>query len=260
MGTRGAAGTVPLVTVPEIPEGDIPPAPEGTQPDPAPDNGSRKGGARPGVRREPGIARDTIYTVERDGHSHIVSENYYYKTEPYYTILRRELNGEPVRPPTREILDAIVVPICLERAKLAGIPVAEWGISQGYVPLPAIIYGLNYFATAHDYFVVNDNPHAKEVIKHVTNKGKYPFCYQHLPGDATIISCPVIFGKTEGGGEPGSIGSRVYEIFRIPLFRMILIGTGSRFLLSSISPVRYSELDEGERSILSAYIAHQEFL
>ena len=224
------------------------------------DNGTRKSVVRFNGKREQGIAKDMVYTVERDGYSHVVSENYYYKTEQYYTILRRELEGEPVRPSTREILDAIVVPLSLERAKLAGVPVAEWWSSQGYVPLPAILYGLNYFATAHDYFVVNDNAQAKEVIKHVTNKGKYPFCYQRLPDDAAILSCPVIFGKTEGGGVPGVIASTIYEIFRIPLFRMILIGTGSRFLLSSISPVRYSELDDGERSILSAYLAHQEFL
>ena len=74
-----------------------------------------------------------------------------------------------------------MVPMCLERAKLPGIPVAEWGISQGFVPLPAIIYGLNYFATSADFFLVTDGEKAKEVIAHVTNKGKYPFCYQKIP-------------------------------------------------------------------------------
>jgi len=92
------------------------------------------------------------------------------------------MEGRPVRPSTSDVLDAYVVPICLERAKQAGIPVCSWEISQGYVPLPAIIYGLNYFAASSDYVVVNNGEKAKEVIRHVTNKGKYPFCYQNFPG------------------------------------------------------------------------------
>ena len=115
--------------------------------------------------------------------------DYSYKTEPYYTILNYELDGKNVRPASSAVPDAYVVPICLERAKLAGIPVAEWGISQGYVPLPSIIYGLNYFATSADFFLVTDSEKAKEVIAHVTNKGKYPFCYQKIPPGATVHSC-----------------------------------------------------------------------
>lgn len=134
-------------------------------------------------KRESLLTRDTMFTLSRDGIVHVVSENYYYKAEPYYTILNYENRGIEVRPLSRAVLDAYVVPICLERAERAGIRVCEWGISQGSVPLPAILYGLNYFATTSDFFIVHDTVNAKEVIKHVTNKGKYPFCYQKLPED-----------------------------------------------------------------------------
>ena len=146
--------------------------------------------------RETGLLRDSLHILERDGIWHVISEDYSYKTEPYYTILDYELRGKNVRPASSAVLDAYVVPMCLERAKLAGIPVAEWGISQGFVPLPAIIYGLNYFATSADFFLVRDGEKAKEVIAHVTNKGKYPFCYQKIPPDATVHSCVSIFGRT----------------------------------------------------------------
>jgi hypothetical protein len=66
--------------------------------------------------------------------------------------------------------------------------VCEWGISQGYVPLPAILYGLNYFSTTLDYFIVQDQKKAKDVIKHITNNGKYPFCYQKFPDGSDIIT------------------------------------------------------------------------
>jgi hypothetical protein len=153
------------------------------------------------------------------------------------------------------------VPVCLERSRLAGIPVCEWGISQGYVPLPAIIYGLNYFATSSDYFVVHDTARAKEAIGHITNKGKYPFCYQKIAEDAEICSCPAIFGKTvESGASVAQIAEDVYRLFALPLVRMNMVKTGSGLALSSLSPMPYSKLSDGERSLLLAYLKNQEFL
>ena len=221
----------------------------------------KKNGSRANGKREPGLVKDSLFTVKRGDTLHVISENYFYKTGPYYTILSHELEGEKVRPSSTDILDAYVVPICLERAKLAGIPVCEWEISQAYVPLPSIIYGLNYFATTSDFFAVSDAGHAKEVIKHVTNKGKYPFCYQKIPEDATIHSCPAIFGKTNDACSiVAPIAERIYEVFSMPLVRMIMVRTRNRYELSSLSPMRYSQLTDTDRALLSAYISHQEFL
>ncbi|MDD1705368.1 MAG: RimK-like ATPgrasp N-terminal domain-containing protein [Methanoregula sp.] len=212
-------------------------------------------------KRETFLTRDTLFTLLRDGIVHVVSENYDYKTEPYYTILNYESQGIEVRPSSRAVLDAYVVPICLERAERAGIRVCEWGISQGYVPLPAIIYGLNYFATTSDLFLVRDAMNAREVIKHVTNKGKYPFCYQKLPEEREIHTCPAIFGKTvKSCSRVADIADRIYDIFGIPLVRMTMVRTGNEFALSSLSPMPYSQMSEGERSVLSAHLRHQEFL
>lgn len=211
--------------------------------------------------REPGLLKDSLHILERDGILHVISEDYSYKTEPYYTILSYELAGKDVRPRSSAVLDAYVVPMCLERSKLAGIPVCDWGISQGYVPLPSIIYGLNYFATSADFVVVRDEIKAKEVIAHVTNKGKYPFCYQKIPGDAAIHSCVSIFGRTTHSCNAVSrLAERIYEVFSIPLVTMVFVQTDGRYLLSSLSPTRYSRISAGERSLLSAYLAHQEFL
>ena len=211
--------------------------------------------------REPGLLRDSLHILVRDGISHVISEDYSYKTEPYYTILTYEMDGKPVRPASSAVLDAYVVPICLERAKLAGIPVCEWGISQGYVPLPAIIYGLNYFATSTDFFVVSDDGKAKEVIEHVTNKGKYPFCYQKIMADATVHSCVSIFGRTtDSCAAIAGLAAKIYPIFSIPLVTMVLVKTENEYFLSSLSPTKYSRISEDERTLLTAYLSHQEFL
>jgi hypothetical protein len=221
-----------------------------------PDNFRRTPG-----HREPGLLKDSLHILERDGILHVISEDYSYKTEPYYTILSCELTGKNVRPTSSAVLDAYVVPMCLERAKLAGIPVCDWGISQGYVPVPSIIYGLNYFATSADFVVLKDENKAKEVIAHVTNKGKYPFCYQKIPGDAMIHSCVSIFGRTADSCMAiAGLAERIYDIFSIPLVTMVFVQTESRYLLSSLSPTRYSRISADERALLTAYLSHQEFL
>jgi len=221
----------------------------------------RKTPVKANAKREQNIIKDSHYCIRRNDACHIISENYSYKTETYYTILNYELEGKKVRPSSHVILDAYVVPICLERAKQGGIPVCEWGISQGYVPLPALLYGLNYFATTSDFFEVHDNEKAKEVIKHITNIGKYPFCYQKLGDGATIYSCVGIFGKTATSWSPAAgIAEKVYECFRIPLITMVLVKTGEQLLLSSLAPTRYSQLTGDERSLLAAYLSNQEFL
>lgn len=211
--------------------------------------------------REPGLLRDSLHILVRDGISHVISEDYSYKTEPYYTILTYELDGKQVRPASSAVLDAYVVPICLERAKLAGIPVCEWGISQGYVPLPAIIYGLNYFATTADFFVVRDDEKAKEVVAHVTNKGKYPFCYQKIQPDASVHSCVSIFGRTaDSCAAIAGLAEKIYQLFSIPLVTMVFVRTGNEYFLSSLSPTKYSRISIDERALLTAYLSHQEFL
>lgn len=221
----------------------------------------KNGHARLSQKHESPMLRDSLAIVHRDHASHVIAEDYSYKTEAYYTILEHELAGEEIHPSSRAVLDAFVVPICLERAKRAGIPVMEWGISQAYVPLPAILYGLNYFATASDFFVVQDNEQAKDVVKHITNKGKYPFCYQKLGDGAIIHTCTAVFGQTTGScAAVGGYAAMIYDLFHIPLVSMVFVKTGKEFALSSLAPTRYTHLTAQERSLLAAYRDEQEFL
>lgn len=217
--------------------------------------------ARMGIKRDHGLNKDSLFTLQRVDGWHVISEDYSYKTDSYYTILRMEMEGKRVEPSTAALIDAFVVPICLERGKIAAIPVCEWEISQGYVPLPSIIYGLNYFASASEFFVVYDNETAKEVIKHLTNSGKYPFCYQKLEENTEIFRCTAIFGKTSASLEEiKNIAERIYKLFSIPLVQMVLVKNGEDYALSSLSPARYSHLSDDERSLLEAYLSSQEFL
>jgi hypothetical protein len=220
-----------------------------------------KTAVKPTGRKNHSLLKDSFYIVKRGETSHVISEDYSYKTDSYYTILQQEMAGKKIQPSSAGVIDAFVVPICLERAKLAGIPVCGWEISQAYVPLPAIIYGINYFATKSEFVTVNNNEEAKEAVRHITNKGKYPFCYQELAEGDTISRCTAIFGKTTGQNDlVAHIAEKIYDLFAIPFVQMVLVHSKDAWALSSLSPARYTHLTENERSVLEAYISHQEFL
>jgi hypothetical protein len=192
---------------------------------------------------------------------YLVAENYSYKSEAYYSILAREIGGQRVAPGTVSILDAFVVPICLERAHLEGIRVAEYSISQSCIPVPAVIYGLNYFACTSHFEVLQDDSQAREMVRHVTNSGKYPFCSQRIDQGTKIERTISIFGRVASHDQGmGDMAAQVWECFRIPLVEIVCLSSSEGLFLSSLCPVRYSHLSKVEKAILKACLSGQEFL
>lgn len=207
-------------------------------------------------KRDRLLKEDSIFTVSMDDSMHVVSENHFYKSEAYYTAVSSEMSGINTVPSSGQVIEAYVVPICLEKAKLSGIDVSDWEISYQYASTPCVIYGLNYFSTPAEFFVVKDEEAAKDVIKHVTNKGKYPFCYQKLAEGARIMAVTSVFGNAVENKDPGVTGmiAAVYRLFKIPLFSAILIERDGKYLLSSMGPVRYSKLTRQEKHLLGEYL------
>ncbi|MDD1686917.1 RimK-like ATPgrasp N-terminal domain-containing protein [Methanoregula sp.] len=258
-GGNGKVSPDPRFSIPALARGVTDTLADGTDQHTLPS--LRKTNHRISGRKDCVISRDALYTIWHNNAWQIISEDYAYKTETYYSILKTEMEGKPVQPASADVIDAYVVPVCLERAHLAGIPVCDWGISQGYAPLPSMVYGLNYFATASEYSIIHDSEQSKEVVKHITNKGKYPFCYQKLDDGFEIGSCIAIFGKTARKcSHTADIAERVYNLFGLPLVTMVYVKYGNRSLLSSLAPVKYSQMSPEERSILSGYITGQEHL
>jgi len=196
-----------------------------------------------------------MYKLEENNSLYIVNESYFYKTEPYYTIVKNENEGIKTVPSSSDVLDAYVVPICLEKARLAGIPVCEWVISYQYVSLPAIVYGLNYFSTPSDRSVVRDLEEAKSVVKHVTNHGRYPFCYQKINEDSVIVKCVSIFGKTLNcPKEMASLAEKIFQVFQLPLVEIVMVAEEGKFCLSSLAPIKYSQLSADETELLQSLL------
>lgn len=207
------------------------------------------------------LARDRVYTTCYGGYTTFVSENYSYKSETYYAILARELAGEAVAPDTRSMLDAFVVPVCLERARHCGIPVAEYTIMHSCAPAPAIVYGLNYFACTSHFEVLTGDMRDREKVRHVTNGGKYPCCSQPVSPEMAVTRAVSVFGKVITP-VPGmqEMADCVWNCFRIPLVELVCLSGPGGPVLSSLCPVRYSRLQPAERRLLKACICGQVFL
>jgi hypothetical protein len=199
--------------------------------------------------------KDIMYKLEKNNSLYIVNENYFYKTEPYYTIVNNENEGTRTIPSSSDVLDAYVVPICLEKARLAGIPVCEWVISYQYVSVPAIVYGLNYFSTPSDYAVVRDLDEAKRVIKHVTNHGRYPFCYQKISESSAVTECVSILGQTLNcRDQMTSLAEKIFNVFQLPLVEIVMVEDQGEYYLSSLAPVKYSQLSKDETELLQSLL------
>ena len=207
-------------------------------------------------KRDRFLRQDEIVTLDLEDSTHVVSENHFYKSEGYYALVKNEISGINTLPRSADVIDAYIVPICLEKAKLAGIDVCDWEVSDSYVMAPCIIYGLNYFAMPGDFAIANEAEQAKEIIKHVTNNGKYPFCYQKLKPGEEVRTANMIFGKTANAKDVGlpNLAEQVYHEFRIPLASITYIASGERCKLSSLGPVRYTKLTKDEKKLLGGYL------
>ena len=193
-----------------------------------------------------------MYILKEEDSQYIVNENYFYKTEPYYAIVENENEGIRTTPSSRDVLDAYIVPVCLEKAKLAGISVCDWTVSYQFVPIPAIIYGLNYFSTPRDSFLVSNNEEAQKVVKHITNHGRYPFCYQKVSDASAVTRYVSIFGRSINCCEEvAQIAEKIYQVFKLPLVEIVLVKDNSgSYSLSSLAPVKYSQLSKEEKEML----------
>lgn len=203
-----------------------------------------------GERQDP-FTTGSIHLQHVGQATYVISEDYSFKTETYYRIVSLEVEGKTPVPTSRETLEAYVVPVCLARAQGAGIPVLPWEISDHQVPLPAILYGVHYFADPSEYSVVRDPETAARVVRFITNGGKYPFCYQAIGEETEIFPVTAIFGRTASApDEVVPLCTEIYRVFHIPLVNCIFARTGDRFALSALTPVKYSSLARDERAIL----------
>ena len=195
--------------------------------------------------------KDSLHLRTDGGATYFISDNYFYKSEAYYRIVQLEVEGKHAVPSSKEVIEAFIVPVCLEKARMQGIPVCAWEVSYSYVSLPCIAYGIHYYSDPAEYGILRETEVAHEVIGHITNHGKYPFCYQPISKSAEVFSIVAIFGRTTAEQlELKDLARAVYATFHIPFLSMTVVWDGQSFVLSSLSNAKYSKLSRQDRALL----------
>ncbi|GAB4323672.1 MAG: hypothetical protein Kow0074_16120 [Candidatus Zixiibacteriota bacterium] len=178
-----------------------------------------------------------------------LSGNYEYLTEGYYRCQDAELRGyASVVPRCSDALDAYIVPIALEKAHLAGIPIPEWYLTNEYFLPPAVVYGVNPFT--RKYAVVFTEDERDRAAKQLTWNFKYSICCQRISSGVEIVEFAMVDGRT-ARPEMEVMARRVREVFNLPMCNVRVLKTGSIIQLSAIELLPIRMLTPQERTWLN---------
>ena len=110
--------------------------------------------------------------------------SYDYLELPYYVSQDYENEQRPVRPTCKEMLDAYVTPLFLEKAKLHGLPIPEYYISNGYFEPPVVVDPINPFMTKAR--TVLSPGRQESTARSMTRNFTYAICCQDIPAGAKV--------------------------------------------------------------------------
>jgi len=172
--------------------------------------------------------------------------DYRFMSEGHYGSLEAEISGVRAFPTIKEALDAYVVPLCLQRAEAAGIPVPEHYVTNDLFEPPCIVYPINPFMKKHS--VVYKAGHVRRIAKSMTRNFKYAICVQKISEDVAIREYRCVLGTTSCD-ELTAIASKVWETFHLPLCKLRII-ENDELMLSAIEPLPLQELGPKELKLL----------
>jgi hypothetical protein len=183
------------------------------------------------------------YHPGEDCHVNLTGD-YTYLDPGYYLSQDQQLLDRPVHPTCREALDAYVVPVLMERARFARIPVPDHHLSNDHFDPPALVYPLNPFMTKHSE--VWKGGHQEEISKSQTRNYTYAICVQKLPVGSKVVTFRAVLGWTM---KPAHrlLAAAIWQSLRIPLARVVAIQTTiGELLLSALRPLPAETLTSRE--------------
>lgn len=175
--------------------------------------------------------------------------DYTYLTHGYYASLDAEQRGETVVPTAAECLDAYVVPIALEVARRAGLPVPDAQlVTDRWPPPPLLAYPVNPFSSRGE--LLADAAAIASRRNGLTYTGKYPVLCQTLPDDCRIDVVRIVLGTT-AVAEYATFAADVWAAFRVPLMKVRVIVSRDAYHFSAIEPLPLKALIAEERRALA---------
>ena len=173
-----------------------------------------------------------------------LSGQYDFMEFSYYISQEMENAGLKVHPTCKEMLDAYITPILLEKAGAGGVAVPAFYISNGYFEPPVIIDPINPFMIKSRTVISSKNTDA--IAKSMTRNYTYAICCQELPQDSKVRKFRSVLGWSIQR-QYRDVSAMVWDVFRIPLAVVrVIIQSNNEILLSDISPLPLKELTPKE--------------
>ncbi len=178
-----------------------------------------------------------------------ISGDYDYLTGGYYLSQELEQAGEPVHPTCREVLDAYITPLMIERARTAGLDTLPYYITNSYFEPPVLIDTLNPFMNRQR--VVRSSAQQERVARSLTRNHTYAICCQELDSVEQLRHIRTFLGWTRVPAfRP--VAAAVWEIFGIPIARVrVAVRAGVPPVLTGIWPLPWQVLTAAERDRLA---------
>jgi hypothetical protein len=195
------------------------------------------------------------YYYEDDCFVNLAGE-YDYLELPYYISQDYETSGKNIYPTCKQMLDAYVTPIFLEKARAAGLPVPEWYITNGFFEPPVLVDPINPFMT-RSRKVLKAGREAS-VARSMTRNFTYAMCCQELPPDSQVIYFRSVLGWCVSP-RFREVSKEIWRVFRIPLarVRMVVLPRGG-MLYSDISQLPFEKLHRREIEHIGRNVRWQE--
>ncbi len=181
--------------------------------------------------------------------------DYDYLTSGYYLSQEMENQDKNIHPTCKEILDAYVTPLSLEKARLNNIAVPEFYVTNGHFEPPVIIDTMNPFMSRHS--VVLKTSYQERAAKSLTRNFTYAICCQELPPDSRVVYFHSILGWC-AASKYRTISQQIWDVFKIPIVKVRLIALeNGQFLLSSLDPLPVKKLTPREAIFINENVKWQ---
>ncbi|PWB71240.1 hypothetical protein C3F09_08050 [candidate division GN15 bacterium] len=174
-----------------------------------------------------------------------LSGDYSYLSTGYYISQDLESGRSLIHPTCAEVMDAYVMPLFLEKAKRAGLPISDYYISNGYFEPPVIVDTINPFMSRHS--VVLKAAAQERIAKSLTRNFTYAISCQDLPHRARVGHFHAVLGWSTTP-KFRELAQAVWRVFGLPLAKVRVIACDDgRLLLSGLQPLPFARLTEREQ-------------
>jgi hypothetical protein len=174
-----------------------------------------------------------------------INNDYRYLKTGYYVSVHAETLGSTVMPRSDDIIAAYRTPIMLLKASKAGIPTMPYVVANSVrqimseIDFPVVLFAVNPFSY-DGYRTAQNRSGLYRAFKSLGMNYKFTVCAQPLRGD--LISANCLFGKCDQDNQVKRIAEQIYELFRIPIFKIHIQRVKDANYLCGLQPLKRQEL------------------